>query len=118
MYSSEPGDQGVPLLWVVRELLLVPLVMSHRPWRQIGDSPDREGESRQRPGCNRETSPLNHLSKVIGARNVLVKSSVGDLVASLPGLAQPEEDLVCLIVDISAEEEKREAHKGPGGAKP
>lgn len=97
---------------------MIPLVVKDGPRSEVGNCPYGEGCSWQRPSSDCKPSPFNDLAEVIRARDVVVETSLGYLVASLARLPESEENGVCPPVDIESDCEYEQTDESCWGGKP
>ena len=61
--------------------LVIPTVMVYRPWDEIASSEDGERSSGEGRSDDSEASPLYDLAQVVGRRDQLKQTSMGNLVS-------------------------------------
>ena len=82
--------------------------MLRRAWANVAEGEHGKGQRVQRPGRHGKSCPLHNLAKEVRARHELKRTTMRDLVPSLPWLTQVHQRVVRVPIHAHAHEEQRD----------
>ena len=93
-------------------------MVANGPRQEVRNGPDEEGKSRERPRGNRPSTPFEHLSQIVRARNPSEQPTLWNLELGLPGPSQIPQNSIRRGVDCESRTEDRQTYEEPGIPKP